>query len=482
MLPTTDKLSLFLGAVTLAILCIYTILKCREDSVDHLHDPELFLFLGKTRPYSLASNLGAVFSATYFFGATFIYGLIFRGTFLIITTAIFLILLWLIPAILNAALPRSEHASDQRGNVLLDFLSARLGQRDFKRIVQVYSLVYFLLLIEEISVSRLILHTLFPAQTIVAVAMLVTIFFVILAYVYFGGFRAILISDFEQLKVLVPFLILLVFLMFKDSPPRHSAILLSFPHLDNPSGLLFAMLFGIAWFSAGIDFYSRLNFSLRPGEDILSVKKVFTRISLAAIYVLLVAGIVFGEHLVTVLPRVQSPSTYTQAAMNYFLIQSSRIVVLIFFLALFCMLFTTINTLLITILQAGFYSKSRLLQRGLLVRLFLTASVLSCSIPFDAVSAIGVFFGSLLIVPFVSILHALSRRYRLFPENLTYLLWALPVSAVAFALLFARLELSFERHFEIPGIVAASTFMTLILQKLAEQWRRRRHAHGTQSR
>jgi hypothetical protein len=287
MLPTIDKLSLFLGAVTLAILSIYTILRCREDSVAHLRDPELFLFLGKTRWYGLASNLGAVFSATYFFGATFIYGLLFRGTFLVITTAIFLILFWLIPSILNVALPRSEHASNQRGNVLLDLLSARLGQRDFTRIVRIYSLIYFLLLIEEISVSRLILHTLFPAQTLAAIALLVTIFFVILAYVYFGGFRAILISDFEQLKVLVPFLVLLVFLIFKDSPHAHGVTLLTFPHLDNPSGLLFATLFGIAWFSAGVDFYSRLNFTLSPGEDVLTAKKAFARISLAAIYVLL---------------------------------------------------------------------------------------------------------------------------------------------------------------------------------------------------
>jgi hypothetical protein len=482
MLPAIDKLSLFFGAITLAILSIYTILKCREDSLDHLRDPELFLFLGKTREYSLASNLGAVFSATYFFGATFIYGLIFRGTFLVITTLIFIILFWLIPKIINAALPESSHASDQRGNVLLDFLSARLGPQDFKRVVQIYSIIYFLLLIEEISVSRLILHTLFPAQDLIAVALLVTIFFVILAYVYFGGFRAILISDFEQLKVLVPFLLLLVFLMFKDSPPRHNAILLSFPHLNNISGLLFATLFGIAWFSAGVDFYSRLNFTLPKGEDILTVKKVFVRLSLAAIYVLLVAGIVFGEHLVTVMPRVQSPSAYTQAAMNYFLVHSSRIVIVIFFLALFCMLFTTINTLLITLLQAGHYSKSRLLRREVLVRLFLAASVLSCSIPFDAVSAVGVFFGSLLIVPFVSILHALSYRSRLFPRNLSYLLWALPVSAVAFGFFFPHLELSFERHFQIPGIVATATLTTLLLQKLFEQRRGRRHAEDAHGR
>jgi hypothetical protein len=196
----------------------------------------------------------------------------------------------------------------------------------------------------------------------------------------------------------------------------------------------------------------------------------------------LVAGIVFGEHLVTVMPRVQSPSAYTQAAMNYFLIQSSRLIVLIFFLALFCMLFTTINTLLITLLQAGFYSKSRLLRRELLVRLFLAASVLSCSIPFDDVSVIGVFFGSLLIVPFVAILQAIFHRSRLFPENLTYLLWVPPISAVAFGLFFARLELHFERHFQIPGIVATVTLATLVLQKLLEQRRRRRHAQSAHSR
>jgi|SRR5579863_9589150 len=201
MLPTLDQLTIFFGAVALVALSIYTILKCREDSVEHLGDTELFLFLGKTRAYSFASNLGSVFSVTYFFGAAFIYGLIFKGTLLIITTIVFIILFWLIPRIMTSSWPHNLHSTDQRGNILLDLLLRRLGHQSFQVVCRIYSFIYFALLVEELSVSRLILHTLFPAHASVAAALLVTICFVILAYVHFGGFRAILISDFEQLKI-----------------------------------------------------------------------------------------------------------------------------------------------------------------------------------------------------------------------------------------------------------------------------------------
>src|SRR5262249_20919309 len=154
------------------------------------------------------------------------------------------------------------------------------------------------------------------------------------------------ISDYEQMKVLVIFVGALIFLMGNDLSHNIMSLTLSSSRISDPKSLFSAILFGIAWFAAGIDFYSRLNFPMRERENLLNIRLVFTYISLIGIFIVLAIGIVFGEHLVAIFPKIQSPTGYTEAAMAYFLEQGSKIIVVVFFVSLFCMIFTTINTLL----------------------------------------------------------------------------------------------------------------------------------------
>ena len=237
MLEHADQGAVLLGLFLLALLSIYTVEKCRRDTKGHLSNPRRFLFEGRGWRYSIASNVGAVFSVTYFFGATFLYGRLYKGTMLVIAAAIFLSLFFLLPRLIRAMHTRVEHPPDIRSsNLMLEFLKQRLGRSDYRILAGLYFVIYFGLLVEELAVSRLILSTLFPVQPAVAAIMLTTICFVILAYLGFGGFRAILISDYVQLQVIVPFVLTLIFLIYRDSPGQFAASGLELPSMGHSRG------------------------------------------------------------------------------------------------------------------------------------------------------------------------------------------------------------------------------------------------------
>ena len=90
-----------LGAVSLLVLCIYTLRACARDSVGHLESQRSFLFAGVSERHSLASMVGSLFSVTYFIGATLAYAKVFRVLSLAVAGVAFMLLMLLLPRIIS---------------------------------------------------------------------------------------------------------------------------------------------------------------------------------------------------------------------------------------------------------------------------------------------------------------------------------------------------------------------------------------------
>jgi len=450
--------------ILLALLSIYTLQRCR--SADRQTGGP-FLFAGRERIYSLASSVGSVFSVTYFFGATFIYGRLYGRGFLVLVTLAFGALAAILTLILkrmHAIVPVTTSRTFE-SNLALDFLKIRLPQNEFQRLLWLYAAIYFALLVEELAVSRLVFATLFPVHPTVPALLLVTIIAVIVIYLEYGGYQAVLTSDLEQLKVLVPFTLMLVLLVGLSVPLPAPSGAPSKLAEGSVVGQVGGMVFAIAWFAGGVDFYSRLNFKMAKGKNVLREQIRFSLTALALIYVLLVVGIFFGTHLSGVLPNIKSPTAYTDAAISYFLTRGFRTVIVVFLLSIFCMIFTTLNTLIITVLQVGAYTGPLLSARHV-TRILVAATLVSTALQFDSVSAYGVFAGSLLIIPFCGLVHTLLRERAqsiwFLPKGLLYLPLGAMGAIIWFIIRFADLKLAFERHFELPGMVLCSTLLAAV--------------------
>ena len=159
---------------------------------------------------------------------------------------------------------------------------------------------------------------------------------------------------------------------------------------------------------------------------------------------------------------ILSPSQYTKAAIGLFIADHNPWVTVIFLVGLFCMIFTTLDTLLLTVLQLGFHIGSRIVRRKYLSVLLLCSIIFSTQIPSDGVSAIGVFVASLLIIPFSAILRdVVPLSLKLLPDSNSYFLPSIALSLVGFVLAYDKIETDFSRHHLIPGIVLASVLISL---------------------
>ena len=127
-----DITTVLLGTLTLVLLSIYTLVNCRQELPRQRIASDDFLFGGVARRHSLAGTIGYAFSITYF-GATTIYGHLYRGWFIgMVITAILLAIIVIRTVIRDASLS-SSHTTPRR-NLLLSLLSERVGAANARHI------------------------------------------------------------------------------------------------------------------------------------------------------------------------------------------------------------------------------------------------------------------------------------------------------------------------------------------------------------
>jgi len=458
-LTLRELLGLSAAGILLALSMLSVYYSYRTRSPYAGEASHLFNALG--RGQSLASNTGAVFSVTYFFGATFIYGAVFRSW-----VAVVGLLIFLIAGPLMFAITRRLHAanlltSPDAGNPLLALLKQGIARpEDFQDIVRLYSLIYFGLLVEELAVSRLVLYTLLGNAGVVAL-FLILLTFVVSRYLHLGGFRAVLAADTVQMTVLVIFMIALLIVTVSGSV--HPGRLLSdfAPQtLLNGFNLAGAVLFGTAWFLAAIDFYARLRFETH--NKTAATYRGFVVASLVSICVVLMVGAFFGAFLSAQL-TLRSPSSYALEAVAFFMSQHA-IVSCIFVAAVFAMIFTTIDTLLLIVLQVGFHQEPPRFRRSTLSTIVLIAIILSTQMDFDSVSAIGIFIGSLLLLPALALCRAVwPAAFRWLPEQPRYLLWATFLAIAGFAFVYHLILVRFDRLFLLSFLTGTSALICALI-------------------
>ena len=119
------------------LLSIVTVEYCQKDKVRFTTDSQR-LFLGVNAVHSFASNLGSLFSVTYFFGATVIYGRVFGGWLFCIALASMFFSWLIIRAFLLAANDKGWEPKHQEGNLLLNIFRSALDKSDLKIVLGIY--------------------------------------------------------------------------------------------------------------------------------------------------------------------------------------------------------------------------------------------------------------------------------------------------------------------------------------------------------
>ncbi len=457
-------LSLF-TIIVLLILSIITIYYLKHDEFVVNNYTE-YLFHGHKFLFNLSSNLGAIFSVTYFFGATVIYSAIYGYWLLVIGGFSFAISYLFYNKIITEA-EKFENRINMKGNIFLSILMKRLTQTEFRKIIFILLLIYFGLLIEELAVTRLIISTIFPISPFLTTSILFIIVFIIFIYLYFGGFRAVINSDFVQSFVLIFFLIMLVYFIAFDSNPNQFETLTT---TDIGVNKIFALLtwglFFIAWQTSLIDFYSRLNINGKA-KLLTNTRKNLTLISFILLFTIMSIGILFGTKIATLVYAVDNPIDYTNAVIKFFLSSNSMVVKAIFLISLFSMIFTTIDTLLITLLQIGSFQKTIPINRKHLSLIILIASFISMILDLNSVCAFGIYVGSLMILIFiVSLQKFVLHKINILPHKLTYNYFVLALSLVLFLIFYKEYESNFSKQFYIPLIVLISTLVFIAVFKI----------------
>lgn len=462
MILTVRDLLLFLALAVLLGLSYLTI-KYAGESGTAFRSYGAYLFGARGRRQSLGSNVGAVFSVTYFFGATFIYGMVFGAWIRIVTVLVYVAVTLLAIYVTSRIDTGSARTADS--NLLLEFFAKNLETEDCHKVIRIFTVIYFALLVEELAVSRLVLHAL-TRQPVAVAFLLTTTCFVIYSYLYLGGFRAVVTADTVQVLVLVLFLLMLVILTREYTTPSE----LLFRHLDGQKpiamlNLVGAGVFGISWFMPAVDFYSRLNFI---GRTKGRATTEFIVTSFATTGIVMLIGALFGDCLATHL-AVTSPSDYVIKAIRFF-IDESPLVAFVFMAGLFSMIFTTIDTLLLLNLQVGYYQRRRWFRRENLLNILLAAMVISCAMSFDATSAIGIFIGSCMVFPSVALSRLLwPKLFRFLPHSPTYLIVAMILSTLVFVRYFFEIQNRFDRHFLLT-ILTLGTALLCGVGSTGVQW------------
>lgn len=480
MLGNLELSTALLSLGALLLLAISTISLCRRDTHKSI-DPTDHLFHGHSFVHSVISNMGAIFSVTYFFGATFIYSAIYASWTLVIAVLMFAIAAIMIVRVINLAHSTLDmnDCHRHRGNLLLSLLKKRLAKGHYKALAYLYLLIYFGLLIEELAVSRVLLETMFQSQYAFTIFSLATIMLVSMAYVYVGGFRAVLISDYVQGIVLLAFIGILFTRV--STAPHASPLSLpdtrTLPEWAAAPSLIVWSFFGISWLSLAIDFYSRLNIEV-PDASVRHARLRLAGLSLLGTLLIVIIGSLFSYSAAPELASFSDAREYFDKALSIFLSSRSTFVIVTFFVGLFSMIFTTIDMLMLTLLQISHEAPSSLFRRQNLARTMVAATFFSVVLPANAVCAVGIFIGSLLIIIAPVVVREISQSefFQFIPSDSAYFLVSVALSILLFLTYFKRLESSFEWHFMIPGIVLGSTVGGMIVSRLL-----RRVTGGTES-
>jgi hypothetical protein len=466
LLPVRDLLILIVAGVLFALIHA-TVRSSREQNVRFAsyHD---YLFRGRQAIHSLSGNLGGVFSLTGFVGATWVYALVFGGWIVVITLTVFIAVIGVTTAIVKRADAELPHAT---GNLLLDYLKARLTPRDFQMLTTIYALVYFALLVEELAAARLLLREMVRDPVVMSFLLILAVF-TIFTYVYLGGFRAVVTADKIQILVLLAFSAVLAITILYE---MRGGLLNSFrfPALDfeRSTSLAGAAVFGFAWFAPAVDFYARLNYERRRDDNRSSD---FVRLSYILVFALLMLGALFGT---VMSDRIQVDATNSYpAAMVEFFLARAPLVALLFIFAIFSMFFTTLDTMIITALQIGYYERRRVFRRETLPTIILVATFISTQIDFAGASVLGVFTGSVLVLPTLAILRcSWPRVFKWLPENTSYLVFAGVVSVLVLGLFYERISTNFHSHFLLSLLTLGSAVVSGIAMTLFSK--RKEHSY-----
>lgn len=473
MLYTVENQVAIFSLILLLAISIVTVEICRRDRLRQQTSAADFWLSGKTKAYSLASNLGALASVTYFFGGGLTYGFVFGPWYLVASGAVFLLSGIFIVRMLPAIQKEAE-AEGQTSNPLIAYMRRHLEARDLKVVLRLYTVVYSTLLVVELAAGRLALSSMLPASPVLVTIFISVIAIVIFTYLYLGGFKAVLNSDLIQLTILIPFLGCLSFLLLKEDEARSlmQIPLTAFSRPDAAS-FLFLVITCVAYFVAGFDFFSRLNFTTR--KDKLAQRKSFIAISLCIIFLMMTVGILYGMHLKSYRTEVGSATEFAHFATAHFVNRDQLMIPLLFVVCIFCMIFTTVDTLLLTVFQLGFEMKSKLLLRKNVGPILSAALVASTFVGLDFVSVVAVFALSLMILPLVAVWKAFAGpRARCLPSNLQFLEGALLLSVALFILFYSDFRVIYESHFLIMGLVVLSTLVAASFAGLRDLLRRKR--------
>lgn len=431
-----------------------------------------FLFSGKSFLHSVLSNVGSVFSVTWLFGAIIIYSVIYRGLLVLIAAISFTLAYLTIRSILLKIKARFPVNKVNRGdsNLLLLFMSSSLGRAEYRIFLKLLALSYFTILTEELAVARLVLNSIFPEQYGVTSFLLFTICIVAYAYISIGGFKAVLNSDVLQGVALVTFMIVLV---YRSSRIEAADLTVLPANILSWEWLVFSAAIWIiglmAWLVTSVDSYTRLNIIASDSRIWLSRFRLVP-ISLISTLLVMCVGLLFGASAAPYFSDIASASRYVHELVSCFMGDTSALIRTCFLVSVFCMIFTTADTLLISMLQIGYHGNSRRISRDNLSTVFLAAIVLSVVIPHDSVSAVGIYVGSTLLLPFVAILRVLlPRSFCFLPQNLRYLIIALLLSLIVFSTFYHQLENNYKWHFMIPAIVAGSIIAAGLTWKLSDK-------------
>jgi hypothetical protein len=459
-----DIRTVLVGTATLLLLSLYTLVNCRQELPKQRTGSDEFLFGGVARRHSLAGTIGYAFSITYF-GATTIYGYFYRAWFLAVTGTAMVISVGIICLVIRESAILSR-PTFMRGNALLSMFAERLGPTNAHHLYGIYVVIYFALLVEELAVSRLMLNTVFRGHPAIMALLLATICAVILAYLKWGGFRAVLIADFEQLKLLFPFVIAIALLSFRNADDGLRLSAFTMRADGNWFTFVSAVLMLVAWIVSSIDFYSRLNFdSVR--RDKRSIGQ-FAAVALTLTTAIFAVGACYGMTLPAAFAHDQTPSGFTEAGVTYAMALGYRSTAIIFFASVFCMIFSTVNTLAAGVFQAARYAGHPWPQFGELHKVMLWAMALSCFLWPDAVSAVGLFICALMIIPLVGILASLATYVRRFlPTDYKFVWPSVGLAASVFVFNYRR----FTDYAQMPylgALVLLSTLACAVTIRLSE--------------
>ena len=411
---------------------------------------------------------GSVFSVSIYFGGAIVCGGLFGAWF---ASGIVIGAVaggWLLLRVIRTARSRPCEDGQTRphSHLLLAWLESQLSKREFGTFLLVVTVVYFFLFVEELALGRLLLNTFFPNIPPLAGVSMATLFVVVYVYVRFGGYKAVLNSDFVQVAVLIVFLSFLFYLSLTSQPgeSRVAPLMTIQPSITllTISVVPLTALFVAGWLVSSLDIYARLNFSVR--SDLRgAADKRFVITSLLLLVAIMFSGIFFGQFLVffNAFPSDLETVAYARYITSFILQHGSLIGSVALIVALFCALFTTLDTILITLMQLEFYRHDKKYIEQRFAALILMGVLVAAAIDFRHLVA-GWFFTISCFIPLAYVvLQSTGRRFKFRINVSNYLPSWVVVAAIGYGFIHVHMTSHHTHHFLIPLVVVLAGLIVL---------------------